>query len=174
MRINKRHIGGSKLRKKFAIVFIIIIAMSIALLFYYNKEDSNERTIAGCKYEYTYFDRKLTVDDFRQFGYDSTYEEIVEAVGEENGNIGSGLYIPYYELRGGKYAIIHFSSNVRRIDIANRFKVLYSLLPVRVPYKEADQKENELLEAKQYEMNIILDLLRIKEWVEPELWWQLF
>lgn len=55
--------------------------------------------IAGYKYEYKHHERKLTIDDFQPFGYETTYLEVLNAVGEENGNIGDNFFHPFYELR---------------------------------------------------------------------------
>lgn len=161
--------------RNIALFFFLIISLSIfvnivIVLLFNSLDQKNEKMIAGYVYDYAYHNRKLTIDEFEQFDYDTTYGEIVEALGEENGNVGSGSFYPYYELLGGKYAIIRFYpelNHIRSIDIANKYRVLYSILPSKIPHKEIEQKEKEIALAKQYEMNIILDLLRVKEWVKP-------
>lgn len=157
-------------KKKVIFLIVTLVGTALIILFFYSYGSESERMIAGYVYDYSYHNRKLTIDEFEQFDYDTTYGEIVEALGEENGNVGSGSFYPYYELLGGKYAIIRFYpglDHIRSIDIANKYRVLYSILPSKIPHKEMEQKEKEIALAKQYEMNIILDLLRVKEWVKP-------
>ena len=135
-------------------------------------ENSNTRIIAGCEYEYEHYSRKLSIDDFRQFGYDTMYQQVVDAIGKENGDIGNNYFYPYFELSDGTYAIIAFRSmqdGIKRIDIADKNEILYSLLPYVIPPKEDEEKEEELSCAKQYEMNIILELLGIKKWEKPQI-----
>lgn len=82
--------------------------------------------IAGYQYDYIHYDRKLTIDDFKQFGYESTCKEIVECLGEENGNIGSGNFYPYYEADNGKYVIIRFwpeLDSIRSIEVADKILI---------------------------------------------------
>lgn len=43
------------------------------------------------------------------------------------------------------------------------------MLPLKIPHKEEKQKEAELAYAKQYEMNIILNLIGIREWEKPQI-----
>lgn len=153
------------------IKFVILIGIIILIFLYlFFKDNKLEKTIEGCKYDYKYYDRELTINDFKEFGYDSTYMEVYEKIGEENGNVGSGNFYPYYELNDGTYVIIRFYPNlihIRSIDIADKSAILYSLLPFKMPHKEDGEKEKELLYAKKYEINIILDLLQIREWKEP-------
>lgn len=54
---------------------------------------------------YTYFDRSLSVSDFEQFDYNTTYEDLVDCIGLPNGTIGSGIARPYYELNDGRFVI---------------------------------------------------------------------
>lgn len=128
--------------------------------------------VAGYEYEYKHFKRRLTIDDFRQFGYETTYSEVVETVGEENGDIGENYFYPYYELGDGTYVIIYFNSmggSIGGISVADKKEILYFLLPRKIPHKNEEEKERELLYAKQYEMNIIMELLEMKKWEMPEV-----
>lgn len=153
----------------FVIIIDIIILIFIFLFFRGNKL---EKMIEGCEYDYEYYDRKLTINDFKEFGYDSTYGEVCEKIGGENGNVGSGNFYPYYELNDGTYVIIRFYpslNHIRSIDIADKNAILYSLLPFKMPHKEDEEKEKELFYAKNYEINVILDLLQIRKWKEPIL-----
>ena len=155
--------------KKIYIVILLSIVGTILTCFFIGR-DGKMKTVAGYNYEYEYHERKLSVDNFRQFGYETTYLEVVDAVGEENGDIGDNYFYPYYELSDGTYAIIYFYSragSIGRIDIADRKEILYSLLPLRVPHRNEEDKERELLHAKQYEMNIIMELLGIEQWEKP-------
>lgn len=94
------------------------------------KRTINTRMIWKNMTDYTYYDRKLTAEDFLQFDYDTTYEEMVECIGEENGRWGFGGAYPYYELSDGTYAICNCLSGtkMRSIAIVDRKKKLYSLL----------------------------------------------
>lgn len=147
---------------------IILLCMSgFIFVCLFVGENSNTRIIAGREYEYEHYSRKLSIDDFRHFGYDTMYQEVVDAIGKENGDIGNNYFYPYYELSDGTYAIIAFRSmqdGIKRIDIADKNEILYSLLPYVIPPKEDEEKEEELSCAKQYEMNTILELLGIKKW----------
>lgn len=151
------------------IILLCISGFVFVCLFVGGNNDM--RIIAGCEYEYEYYSRKLSINDFRQFGYDTMYLEVVDAIGKENGDIGNNYFYPYYELSDGTYAIIAFRSmqdGIKRIDIADKNEILYSLLPYIIPHKEDEEKAEELSFAKQYEMNIILELLGIKKWEKPQ------
>ena len=155
--------------RKYILLLFIAGMIPVCLLMERNEKI---KMIAGYKYEYQYYKRRLTIDDFQQFGYETTYSEVIESIGEENGDIGENYFYPYYELCDGTYAIVYFNSrgsNMQGISIADKKEILYFLLPRKIPRKNAEEKERELLYAKQYEMNIIMDLLGIKKWKKPEV-----
>lgn len=124
-------------RKK-KIVFIGVIIILLLGMFgrgitIYMKRTIGSRMIRGNMTDYTYYDRKLTAEDFLQFDYDTTYEEMIECIGEENGRWGSGGAYPYYELCDGTYAICNClpGSRMRAIAIVDRKKKLYALLKAK-------------------------------------------
>lgn len=126
-------------RKK-KIIFIGAISALLIIMFVrgvtiYMKRTINSRMIWKNMTEYTYYDRKLTAEDFLQFDYNTTYEEMVECLGVENGNWGSGMTYPYYELCDGTYAICNClpGDRMRAIAIVDRKKKLYSLLKAEEP-----------------------------------------
>ena len=69
------------------------------------KRTSGNIKVYGHITDYTYYDRKLSVTDFEQFDHNSTYEDIVDRIGLENGTIGSGILRSYYELEDGRFVI---------------------------------------------------------------------
>ena len=73
---------GNKIKIIVSIMILVSIAGLIVIYPAFRKRDGT-RMVAGYKRDYIYYDRKLTVDDFRQFGYETTYQEVVDAVGEE-------------------------------------------------------------------------------------------
>lgn len=52
------------------------------------KRTSGNIKVYGHITDYTYYDRKLSVTDFEQFDHNSTYEDIVDRIGLENGTQG--------------------------------------------------------------------------------------
>ena len=123
-------------KKKIIFIGVIIILLlgvfgrGIAI---YMKRTIGSRMIYGNMTEYTYYDRKLTADDFLQFDYDTTYEEMIECLGEENGRWGLGAAYPYYELCDGTYAICNClqGDTMQAISVVDRKKKLYALLKAK-------------------------------------------
>ena len=120
-------------------------------------------TVRGFVADYTYYDRKLSVRDFEQFGYETTYEEIYERLGMPNGSVSTNRSLPYYELDDGRFAVCSFVSKIF-IYVANDKNIEYYLLPVKLKEKSEILKEREAATARQYEMNVILGILDIKDW----------
>lgn len=91
---------------------------------------ADTKIVNGKEVDYTYYDRKLKSEDFLQFDHNTTYEEMIECIGIENGRYGSGEAWPYYELDDGTYAICTCLSGdrMRAIVIVNKRKKLYTLL----------------------------------------------
>ena len=96
----------------------------------YIKKTAESKVVWGMVCDYTYFDRKLTKEDFFQFDHSTTYEEMIECIGKENGRYGSGGASPYYELDDGTYAICSCLSGdmMRGIFVVDKRKKLYTLL----------------------------------------------
>ncbi|MEY8265206.1 hypothetical protein AALA79_02320 [Lachnospiraceae bacterium 64-25] len=120
-------------KKKIAfigIITVLLLGMLGSGITIYIKRRIDSRMVCGLVTDYTYYDRKLTAEDFLQFDYNTTYEEMIECLGEENGRWGYGAAYPYYELCGGKYAICNClaGSRMRAIAIVDRKKKLYVLL----------------------------------------------
>ncbi len=164
-----------KMMKSIRIIAKLILLFSVGgflLIYLFAVRNNDTRMVAGYKYEYSDYKRRLTVDDFQQFGYETIYSEVVETVGEENGEIGENYFYPYYELCDGTYVIIYFNywgGSIAGISVADKKEILYSLLPRKVPCKNEEERERELLCAKQYEMNIIMELLGMEKWEKPEV-----
>ncbi len=69
--------------------------------------NSNTRIIAGREYEYEHYSRKLSIDDFRHFGYDTMYQEVVDAIGKENGDIGNNFLLRKMKKRRKNYPVLN-------------------------------------------------------------------
>jgi hypothetical protein len=113
--------------------------------------------------DYTYCDRSLSVNDFKQFDYDSTYEEMIEYLGMPNGLLSISMSLPYYELKDGRFVVCSFTEKTF-IYIANSENIEYFLLPPRLKQKSEAIKEREVENARQSEMNVVLWMLGIKDW----------
>ena len=152
----------------FFLVFInsAFLIMIILCFMNYRIKHTNSKAVRNIETIYTYYDRSLSVGDFEQFDYDTTYEEMVECLGEPNGWVGSGIMRPYYELDDGRFAICHcfVKGNMESISIVNRKHFEYALLQIKLHTKTQEQKEIELLNVQQTEINAILWILGIKDW----------
>ena len=62
---------GNKIKIIVSIIILASIAGMIVIYPAIRKRDGT-RMVVGYKRDYIYYDRKLTVDDFRQFGYETT------------------------------------------------------------------------------------------------------
>ena len=121
------------------------------------------KMIRGYEADYAYCDRSLSVSDFEQFDYDSTYEEMIERLGMPNGLLYISMSLPYYELKDGRFAVCSFSEK-KFIYIANNENIEYYLLPAKSKQKSKTIKEREVETARQSEMNIVLWMLEIEDW----------
>lgn len=74
-----------------------------------NAENSNY--IAGLLASYKYIDRDIELEYFYELDNTSTYEQILEEIGEPNGQVGSGIVYKYYEIDDNLYVIIDFSGS---------------------------------------------------------------
>lgn len=120
-------------RKKYicmGILIFLISIISIRILLNHIKRNADTKIVCGNVTNYTYYDRKIFAEDFLQFDHNTTYEEMVECLGKENGRYGYGGAWPYYELSDGTYAICTCLSGdrMRSIVIVDKRKRLYTLL----------------------------------------------
>ena len=83
------------------------------------KRTSGNIKVYGHITDYTYYDRKLSVTDFEQFDHNSTYEDIVDRIGLENGTIGSGILRSNNELEDVRFFIIVFWVNRNKFSVVN-------------------------------------------------------
>ncbi len=132
------------------------------------KRTSENIKVYGHITDYTYYDRKLSVTDFEQFDHNSTYEDIVDRIGLENGTIGSGVPRAYYELEDGRFVICLVLGNGLCISVVNHENHEYYLLPPVLNQKSDIIKKREIETARQSEMNSILWMLGIKDWKKPK------
>lgn len=133
------------------------------------KRTSGNIKVYGHITDYTYYDRKLSVTDFEQFDHNSTYEDIVDRIGLENGTIGSGVPRAYYELKDGRFVICLVWGNGLCISVVNHENHEYYLLPPVLKQKSDIIKKREIETARQSEMNSILWMLGMKDWKKPEV-----
>ena len=132
------------------------------------KRTSGNIKVYGHITDYTYYDRKLSVTDFEQFDHNSTYEDIVDRIGLENGTIGSGILRSYYELEDGRFVICGVWGNGLYFSVVNHEDHEYYLLPPILKQKSDIIKKREIETARQSEMNSILWMLGVKDWKTPE------
>lgn len=93
------------------------------------KRTSGNIKVYGHITDYTYYDRRLSVSDFEQFDHNSTYRDIVDRIGLENGTIGSGILRSYYELEDGRFVICGVWGNGLYFSVVNHEDHEYYLLP---------------------------------------------
>ena len=158
----------SVMGKRFADLFWLLLFcfLSIGLMVgigKYMERAACAKMIRGYEADYAYYDRSLSVSDFEQFDYDSTYEEMIERLGMPNGLLYISMALPYYELKDGRFAVCSFTEKTY-IYIANNENVEYFLLPHQLKQKSDTIKEREVETARQSEMNIVLWMLEIEDW----------
>lgn len=154
--------------------WLILCVLSICLMAGMGKhyeKTASAKMVYGFKADYTYYERSLSVSDFEQFDYDSTYEELTEHIGLPNGTIGSGQIRPYYELEDGRFVICDGWDKIRHISIVNQECHEYYLLPPKLKKKSNHIKDREMEIAQQSEINCILWMLdekelEIKDWIQ--------
>ena len=133
------------------------------------KRTSGNIKVYGHITDYTYYDRRLSVSDFEQFDHNSTYRDIVDRIGLENGTIGSGILRSYYELEDGRFVICGVWGNGLYFSVVNHEDHEYYLLPPILKQKSDIIKKREIETARQSEMNSILWMLGMKDWKKPEV-----
>lgn len=153
----------NKKQKIRLLVFCVLFICIMLKIGEYIKETAQVKTVRGFEADYTYYDRRLSVGDFEQFGYDSTYEEISECLGAPNGSVSTNMSLPYYELKDGRFAVCSYTQK-KFIYIANDKNIEYYLLPAKLKEKSEALKRRAVVKARQYELNVILDMLQIQDW----------
>lgn len=113
------------IRKKYACIIIAIIIVLLLIgkeIMKHIGSKAEYKTVRRLETDYEYYDRKLTVDDFRKFDNNTTYEKMVESLGKENGRWGYGGAWPYYELCDGTYAICYClpGTKMKQITIVDK------------------------------------------------------
>lgn len=113
-----------------SIVIVIVLLLFGKGIMKYIERNAEYKIVRRLETDYVYYDRKITVDDLRQFDHDTTYEEMVESLGKENGRWGYGGAWPYYELYDGTYAICYCLSGteMEQITIVDKKEKKYVLL----------------------------------------------
>ena len=106
--------------------FVMEAGMYIKEMYIYKRKIGNMDAI------YTHYERTLSIEDFEQFDYNTTYEDMVMHLGEPNGWVGSGVMWPYYELADGRFAVCNCVGGGKMMQIAifNRRSFEYKLLPL--------------------------------------------
>ena len=156
-------------KQKFRLLVFCVLFICIMLkVGEYIKETAQVKTVRGFEADYTYYDRRLSVSDFEQFDHNSTYRDIVDRIGLENGTIGSGILRSYYELEDGRFVICGVWGNGLYFSVVNHEDHEYYLLPPILKQKSDIIKKREIETARQSEMNSILWMLGVKDWKTPE------
>lgn len=157
----------NKIKKKsvFTSIFLFVI---LAFLFkIYRERTVDMKVVLGRETEYKYFERRLTVKDFEDFNYDTTWNEFIEKIGQPNGTCAFGNPYPYYELNNGKFIVCQFlkENQINQIRLCNESRMYeYFLLPPRLFEMTKEQKQLEKKNAQSYELNVVLDLFSYNEW----------
>lgn len=113
------------MRKKFLVIVLCLIQIFIVFYIGYlvgkiknNRTDEleeydmkNSIYVSGAFASYKYIDRKINLDYFYKLDSTSTYEQIVEEIGEPNGEYGSGIIYKYYEINDDLYVSLLFFGN---------------------------------------------------------------
>ena len=100
------------------------------------EKTGNSISVAGILASYKYVDRDINLEYFYKLNNTSTYEQILEEIGEPNGQFGSGIIYQYYEIDNNLYVSILFSSsenkgydNITLIRLCTQEEVLDTIYP---------------------------------------------
>lgn len=133
--------------KKIIIVFCLIQIIAVFCLGYWagkktNTTDKMEQSdmrnsvyVSGAFVSYKYIDRKLSLDYFYKLDSTSTYEQIVDEIGEPNGEFGSGMIYKYYEIEDDLYVSLSFNcsdkylENVSLVQLCTGNEILDVIFP---------------------------------------------
>lgn len=80
------------------------------------REEDNMKNaiyVTGMLATYQYIDREVNLEYFYKLNNMCTCEQIIEEIGEPNGQYGSGFTYKYYEIGNDLYVSILFSDNDR-------------------------------------------------------------
>lgn len=149
------------LKYRLSVLAILGIFLAVGISMYLTRIPRDMK-VYGRIADYTYYDRKLSVSDFEQFDHDSTYEDIVDRIGAENGTIGSGIARPYYELKDGSFVILNRTFERSSLVVVNDKCREYYILPPELEQKSDRIKSREMETARQSEMNGILWMLGLQ------------
>ena len=161
---------AKKIVKLCIILFFTIFSVLIACgTNNYLKKNADKKTVYNRQASYKYYERKLTVKDFEQLDYTTTYKEMVEKLGEPNGSGGEGWVWDYYELEDGCFVICFYfgGGNLKQLSVVTGTELKYVLLPAKLIPKSQEQKKQGVSGVEQFEMNTVLDILGLKEWNRP-------
>lgn len=75
------------------------------------EKSGNSISVSGILASYKYVDRDINLEYFYKLNNTSTYEQILEEIGEPNGQFGSGIIYQYYEIDNNLYVSILFSGS---------------------------------------------------------------
>lgn len=75
----------------------------------------DQQYVSGMLETYKYIDRDIELEYFYKLDNTSTYEQILEEIGEANGQFGSGMIYKYYEIDDNLYVSILFSSSENKL-----------------------------------------------------------
>lgn len=106
------------MKKNLIIIFLTVILLLGLIYFVYavrdskgddkNMDNTTFTTLSnGMVATYKKYNRNLSLNDFCQVKIGSTYKEVVSKLGEPNGEVGSGISWPYYQLDDGTCIIIN-------------------------------------------------------------------
>lgn len=76
-------------------------------------EGNNMKTsiyVSGMLASYEYIEREVNLEYFYKLNNTSTYGQIIEDIGEPNGQYGSGIQYVYYEIGDDLYVSLSFNS----------------------------------------------------------------
>lgn len=96
-----------------ALACIGIVLISLVIIVNWNLRESKNKyhgaiMVGGMFATYEYIDRDIDIDYFYDLDADITYKDLENEIGKPNGDIGSGITYPYYQV-GEQYVVIWFA-----------------------------------------------------------------
>ncbi|MBD5534712.1 MAG: hypothetical protein HDQ99_03420 [Lachnospiraceae bacterium] len=119
------------------IILFGVIILGIGVKFS-QKEVNSMRTgkVGGLMATWKYVEREIDLEYFYQLDNTTTYKQIEEEIGEPNGERGSGLIFPYYQVDSDLYVVVSFSldeegkyDKVGMLLLCNKDEVLEKIYP---------------------------------------------
>jgi len=104
-------------------MFLVVIGIVLGLVYLINNEkqllienimETGEKdmdsiiSVSGFVADYTYIERDLIKEDFEDFVLGVSSVTVRAKLGEPNGNAGSGVVMPYYELKDGTFMCLQY------------------------------------------------------------------